>query len=85
MKGQMVAQSINTPTMELIIKTKGKIKLNPHTISIISIKTPPDIDINHVYELNHTFPLPSSVIPIDVIHKLDHKIPTRVTNTDLKH
>ena len=74
-KGHMVAQSVNTPTLEPIIKTKGKIKLNPYATSIISNKTPPNIDINHVCELNHKFSLPSGVIPIDVIHTFDHKIP----------
>ena len=73
--GQMVVQSITTPTMKPIIKTKGKIKLNPHSIIIVSVKTPPNIDISHVYELNHKFPLPSSVIPMDVMHKFDRKIP----------
>ena len=56
--GQMVAQSVTTLTIEPVIKTKGKIKLYPHAIAIISIKTPPNIDINHVYELNHRFSLP---------------------------
>ena len=72
--GQMVAQSITTPTVEPIIKTKGKIKLNPHAITIISVKTPPNISINYVYQLNYRVSLPSSVIPIDVIHKFDHKM-----------
>ena len=73
--GQMVAQSISKPTIEPIIKTKGKIKLNPHSITIVSVKTPPNIDASHVYKLNLKFPLPSDVILIDVIHKFDHKIP----------
>ena len=42
---------------------------------VVSVTTPPNIDMSHVYELNHKFPLPSGVIPIDVIHKYDHKIP----------
>ena len=71
----MVAQSITTPTMEPVIKTKGKIKLNPHSITIVSGKHPPNIDTSQVYELNHKFSLPSSVIPIDVMHTFDHKIP----------
>ena len=73
--GQMVVQSITTPTMEPIIKTKGKIKLSPHSITIVSVKTPPNVDTSHAYDLNHKFPLPSGLIPIDVIHKFDHKIP----------
>ena len=61
--------------MESVIKTKGKIKLKPHSITIITVKTCPNIDINHVYELNHKFSLPSGVIPIGIISKFDHKIP----------
>ena len=73
--GQMVVQSITKPTMEPIIKTKGKIKLNPHSITKVSVKTFPNIDTGLVYELNQKFLLPGGVIPIDVIHKFDHKIP----------
>ena len=71
----MVVQGIPPPTIEPIIKTKGKIKLNPHSITVVSIKTPPNIDVSHVYELNHKFSLPSSVIQIDVVHKFDNKVP----------
>ena len=39
--GQIVAQSITTLTMEPILKTKGKIKLNPHSITIVSIENTP--------------------------------------------
>ena len=77
--GQMVAQSIPSPTIEPIIKTKGKTKLNPHSMTAVSVKTPPNIDKSQVYELNHKFPLPSGIdiidVTIDVIHKFDHKIP----------
>ena len=73
--GHMVVQNISTSTTEPIIKTKGKIKLNPKSITVVSVKTPPKVDASQVYKLNHKFPLPSSVILIDVIHKFDHKIP----------
>ena len=33
--GQMFAQSIPTPTIEAIIKNKGKIKLSPHSITVV--------------------------------------------------
>ena len=36
--GQMVVQKISIPTIEPIIKTKGKIKLNPHSITVVSVK-----------------------------------------------
>ena len=73
--GQMVVQSIPTPTIEPIFKTKGKIKLNPNSITVVSVKTPTNVDTSLVYELNQKFPLPSSMIPIDIVHKFDNKVP----------
>ena len=41
----------------------------------MSIKTPPNISANQIYEMNHKFPLPSGMMPIDVVHKFDSKVP----------
>ena len=71
--GQMVVQSIPTPTIEPIIKNKGKIKLHPHFITVVSIKTSPNIN-----EINHKFPLPNSMIPINVVYKFDNKVPHKL-------
>ena len=46
--GQMVVQRIPTPTIEPIVKNKDKIKLSPHSITIVSIKT----TIKHWYKSN---------------------------------
>ena len=73
--GQMFTWSIPTPTMEAIIKNKGKIKLSPHSATVISIKTPPNINMNRIYKTCHKFPFPSSVIPVDVVYKVDDKVP----------
>ena len=73
--GQMLAQSIPTPTMEAIIKNKGKVKLGPHLVRVISIKTPPNININQIYKTSHKFSLPNSVMPVDVVHKIHNKVP----------
>ena len=54
---------------------KGKVKLGPHLVTVISIKTPPNINANQIYKTSHKFPLPSSVMPIDVVHKIDDKVP----------
>ena len=53
--GQIVAQSIHAPTIEPIIKSKGKIKLSPHSITAVSIKTPPNVNTSHIYERNYKF------------------------------
>ena len=71
----MVAQSMPTPTIEPIVKNKGKIKLNPHSITAVSVKTPPNVDTSQVDKLNHRFPLPGGMIPIDIVHKFDDKVP----------
>ena len=83
---QMVMQSIPTPTIEPIIKNKGKIKLSPHSITVVSIKRPPNINTNQKYEINYKFPLPGGMIPTDVVHKFDSttlvKIPILNTNNN---
>ena len=73
--GKMVVQSISTPTIEPIIKNKSKIKLSPHSITVVSVKTPPNINKSQIYEISYKFPLPSGVVPIYVVHKFDKKVP----------
>ena len=46
--GQMVVQSIPTPTIDPIIKNKGKIKLNPHSITVYSVKTPQNVNTSQM-------------------------------------
>ena len=72
---EMLAQSIHTQAMEAIIKNKGKVKLGPHLVTVISIKTPPNINANQIYETSHMFSLPGSVMPVDVVYKLNDKVP----------
>ena len=71
--GQMLAQNIPTPIMETIIKNKGKIKLSPHLVT--ELKPPPNISANQIYKTSHEFPLPGGVIPVDVVHNTDDKVP----------
>ena len=61
--------------MEAIIKNKGKVKLGPHLVTVISFKTPPNVKANQLYKTSHKFPLLSGVIPVDVVHKIDNKVP----------
>ena len=76
--GQMVVQSIPTPTVEQIVKYKGKIELSPHSVTVVSIETPLNISTNQIYKINHKFHLPNGMIPIDVVHKFDNKIPHKL-------
>ena len=46
------------------------------SVSVISVKLPPLLNTNDVYELNfNTFQLPEGVIPLDIPHKVNHKTP----------
>ena len=71
----MFVQSITTPKIEPIIKNKVKIKLSPHSVTVVSIKTPTNISANQIFKTNLKFPLPSGMTPIDVVHKIVDKVP----------
>ena len=76
MNREMLSQSCLHVTTYPILKTKGKIKLLPSSISIIEVRTPQIPDPNNIYELDFdTFQLSEGVIPLDVMHCMDHKTP----------
>ena len=46
------------------------------SVSVVEIKMPMVPNTNRLYELNFdTSQLPEGVIPLDVLHRMDHKIP----------
>ena len=46
------------------------------SISVISVKTSPLHNTSNIHELNFsTSKLPEGVIPLDVVHRVDHKTP----------
>ena len=72
----MIAEAIPQVTNNPIIKTKGKTTFPPKSVSVISVKMPPFCNTNNIYELNFsTFQLPGGVIPLYVLHRVDHKTP----------
>ena len=74
--GKMITEAISQVTDNSIFKTKGKIILPPMSASIICVKMPLLCNTNNMYELNFsTFQLPEEVIPLDIIHRVDHKMP----------
>ena len=51
------------------------------SVSVIGVKTPTLCITNNVYELNFdTFQLSEGVIPLDVLHRIDHKTPQNLSN-----
>ena len=73
MIAQAISQTINSP----ILKTKGKVRLLPTSISIVGIKTPILEITNILYELNFymnkTFQLLEGVISLNVLHRVNNK------------
>ena len=48
----------------------------PSSISVIEVRTPEIPEPNNIYELDFdTFQLPEGVIPLDMMHHMDHKMP----------
>ena len=72
----MIAEAISQVTDNHIIKTKCKITLPPTSVSVINVKTWPPHNTNNIHELNFsTFQLWEGIIPLNVIHRVDHKTP----------
>ena len=71
-----LAQSCLQIVMHPFIKSIGKIKLLPFSISVIKDRTPEIPHSNSIYEVDfNTFQLPEGIIPLDIMHPLDHKMP----------
>ena len=46
------------------------------SMSTVKVKTPKTADSTNLYELNaNTFQLPKGIIPLDVLHRVNHKVP----------
>ena len=77
---EMIAKSCLQLPTNPILKTKGTIKLLPSYISVIEARTPEIPDPSNVYELDfNTLQLPKGVIPLDIMHHVDHKMPKTLT------
>ena len=76
LNGERLEQNCSQLTTNSILKTKGKIKLLPSSISIIEVRTLEILDPNNIYYLDFdTFQLPKGNIPLDTMNHMDHKTP----------
>ena len=67
-KHNFISESINKLKMHPLIKTKGKIMLNPESISIIEVQALRDILGNRNYQLNPEAYLPQGITPLGLMH-----------------
>ena len=70
-KHDFIAESKNRLKTNPIKKTKGKIELNPESISLVEVQAPRDITGNRKYKLNPEGYLPQGIIPLDLGHSFD--------------
>ena len=87
-KHDFIAESINRLKTHPIVKMKGKVELNPESITLIEVQAPRDIIGNRKYKLNPEGYLAQSIIPLDLVHSFD-KMPRTlyipILNTSDKH
>ena len=57
---------------------KNRTCLQAYAVTIISVKTPPNLDPQQLYECGERLQLPEGVVALQVQHKLDHKMPTEL-------
>ena len=71
-----------------IIKMKGKVELDPESITLVKVEAPRDIIGSRKYQLNPEGYLPQGIIPLDLIHPFDktpRKLYLPILNTSSKY
>ena len=86
-KHNFISESINKLKMHPIVKTKGKITLQPESILIIEVQAPRGISGNKKYQLHPEAYLPQGIIPLDLMHSFEKtprtlKLPILNTSAD---
>ena len=75
MKNKFLAISITLQSPNQLVKTKGHCVLQSRSITWISVKTPRNIQANNLLKINLDRQLPKGIIPLDVLHNIEHKQP----------
>ena len=74
-KNKFLALSLTSQSPNQLVKTKGQCTLQGRSITWISIKTPRNIQANNLLKINLDRQLPKGLIPLDVLHNIEHKQP----------
>ena len=76
-KNKFLALSITPQSPKQLVKTKGQCTLHGRSITWISVKTPRNVQVNSLFEINLDRQLPKGLIPLDVLHNIQHKQPKK--------
>ena len=74
-KNKFLSLSITPQSPKQLVKSKGQCTLQGRSITWISVKTPRNIQVDSVFEINLDRQLPKGLIPLDVLHNIEHKQP----------
>ena len=74
-KTKFLALSLTLQPPSQLVKTKAQCELQGRSITWISVKTTRNIQNNNLLEMNLDRQLPKGLIPLDVLHNIQHKQP----------
>ena len=74
-KNKFLALCLTLQSPNQLVKTKGQCPLKGRSITWISVKTPRNIQANNLHKINLDRQLPKGLIPLDVLHNIEHKQP----------
>ena len=74
-KNKFLALNITPQLPKQLVKTKGQCIFQGRSITWISVKTPRNIQVNNLLKVTLDRQLPKGLIPLDVLHNIEHKQP----------
>ena len=74
-KNKFLALSITPQSSKQLVLTKGQCTLQGRSITWISVKTSRNIQVNSLFKITLDRQLPKELIPLDVLHNIQHKQP----------
>ena len=77
-KSQFLALNIAPHVIQQLAKTKGQCHMQHRSITWITVKTPQNLNNKGLYKINLDRMLPAGIMPLNVIHNLNHKQPGKL-------
>ena len=74
-KNQFLVLSIAPHILWQLARPKGQCTLQHRAVIWISIQTPRTLDTNSLFKIGLDWQLPKGIVPLDVLHNINHKQP----------